>query len=759
MKSLLLIAIIFFLSIGNQFACSYMSHQFISMEDIGGGEYLITFEMCQGASDGIDSYTTGLYLDFPCLTITDVLTTTLTSTNGIEISAIFSDGTIEWGDVSDTTLPHFIDGNTNGGAQQCFTVQFQATINDGCDESSMLVYEYVAAVGAWSGSEWPGDGLDHCWASGVIVIPCDGPQVDVTLNNFWASTWNSYDTYLEVLNEEGDVLTTIDYEGLATFTNISIPICIECGAYEINLVIDPEDFNANSATMTVNYNGSSETTSTGLNLSLTIETEPCCDMTVEDSYTNVSCPESCDGSINLQDFNAEGWITFSIDGGLTTHESGVFENLCLGNYSIEVADEGGCVYTNDIQIIADESLLVNLGEDIVVCDPNILFDAGNPGATYLWHDGSTNQTFTATELGEVYVTVDNGFCIRTDTLEIIIGAIAVDLGDDTFHCKGASFVLNAENDGAIYNWSTGETNQSISVSTTNDYSVTVTEGFCVATSEVNVEFYLPEAILTSDIFDGCPILDIQFTDLSTTPHGTIQNWNWNFGDGKTSDLQNPLNEYNITGEYTVTLDVIDSNNCENSNELPYKIEVYSVPEADFYYTPENPNIEEAEITFFDTSIEAVSWDWNFGDGYSSTDQNPIHEYGTGGFYVISLDVVSLHGCKNSIAWDLFIETPLTIYVPNAFSPNNDGINDLFYPIVNGLDPTEYKLEIYDRWGELVYETTDHKDKWDGGYQGVLERKTEFQYFANNGTYTWIIDVKRTDIAEKERLKGVVSILR
>ncbi len=138
------------------------------------------------------------------------------------------------------------------------------------------------------------------------------------------------------------------------------------------------------------------------------------------------------------------------------------------------------------------------------------------------------------------------------------------------------------------------------------------------------------------------------------------------------------------------------------------------PIADFNYSPQRIKIDEPTVSFINQSSGNYSnVNWQFGDGNNSSEMNPIYNYTNAGQYVVVLTVVDDFGCTDSISKNLIVLPIPTIYIPNAFSPDGDGVNDEFGPKGNNLNPTTYTFSIYNRWGEMVFETTDLNTFWNG----------------------------------------------
>jgi len=286
------------------------------------------------------------------------------------------------------------------------------------------------------------------------------------------------------------------------------------------------------------------------------------------------------------------------------------------------------------------------------------------------------------------------------------------------------------------------------------YTVTVTDNCTFASASalagVNV-FPLPNVLFTASTPSACGKLCAQFTN--ATP-GT-QSLSWSFGDGTASALLNPNHCYNSPGVYSVTLLVKDTNGCVNSATNPNMMTVYANPVAEFTLGPQPTTILEPKICFTDHSTpDVTSWYWNFddiNDAVSDSVKNPCHSYTDTGTYCVSLIVHNANGCWNTTSTCLMIEPFFALYVPNAFTPNDDGLNDVFQPKGTFIDTHSYNLMIFDRWGEMIF----HTNNWDEGWDG---RANKGALVAPLGTYVWRITVKDY-LGRPHDLVGHVSIIK
>jgi gliding motility-associated-like protein len=178
--------------------------------------------------------------------------------------------------------------------------------------------------------------------------------------------------------------------------------------------------------------------------------------------------------------------------------------------------------------------------------------------------------------------------------------------------------------------------------------------------------------------------------------------------------------------------------------------VYSKPKADFEFTPANPTIVD-EINFKDVSQSAsnyqVQWYVGTNDKYTVKSSRMSYLFQESGAYAVAMTIRDSQGCSDTIVKNILVDEDFAAYVPNAFSPNADHLNEYFYPVLRSI--RFYTLEVYDRWGTRVYKGTQNDAGWDGTYQGKN---------CPQGVYTWIINVSSKD-GKSRALDGHVTVLR
>jgi gliding motility-associated-like protein len=230
---------------------------------------------------------------------------------------------------------------------------------------------------------------------------------------------------------------------------------------------------------------------------------------------------------------------------------------------------------------------------------------------------------------------------------------------------------------------------------------------------------------------------------------------WNFNDG-TDTVQNcgPVQHtFENAGVYTVSFSAENSIGCFGNETKVAYITVIENPVASFTSTPNVVDILDTEVQFVNSSTNAVTYNWTFGDGNTSTLQNPINVYpeiGERG-YVVQLIAINSIGCADTANAVVFINDIVIFYIPNTFTPDGDEFNNTFRPVLNsGIDLFSYNLILYNRWGEIIFETSDPLVGWDGTYHNKLVQE---------GTYTWALEFKESMSDKRHNYNGKVTMIR
>ena len=254
--------------------------------------------------------------------------------------------------------------------------------------------------------------------------------------------------------------------------------------------------------------------------------------------------------------------------------------------------------------------------------------------------------------------------------------------------------------------------------------------------------------------DGCLPLTVSFTN-NTTP--TFNgNCLWSMDDGVTTfaNCGDQVFTYTEEGTYSPTLYVISPEGCSTTYSLPTPIVVYGYPVADFSWAPQPVDVTQPVVQFTDASIDAVNYLWEFAWLGASDLQNPVFIFPDEDLaeYPVCLTVENSFGCADTMCRTVRLNSVLQVWVPNAFTPEQDGLNEVFLPVIKGGKPETYHFTIFDRWGTLIFESFEMGEAWIGDVRGG-------NAFAANGAYIWRLEVKPLTDRSLKVYTGFVTVIR
>lgn len=474
---------------------------------------------------------------------------------------------------------------------------------------------------------------------------------------------------------------------------------------------------------------------------ITVSTPP----TLTVNTTNTACGAST-GSASVNVAGGTGPFTYNWvpSGGTGSTAS----NLNAGTYIVTVNDAIGCTQTDTAIVGSTGGLSASVTSTThVSCNggnngsATITSSGGTPPYAYSWlPSGGSAGTATGLTAGTYTVTVnDAGGCDYTTSITITQpSAIVAPITWTNITCQG-------ENDGSAfvtpsggispytYTWApsggTGDTASNLSALT---YTVTVTDGNnCNKTNSVTIDEPAAITLVTSKTI-SCKS-DSNSATVSVTGGTMPYTYAWSPG-GETG----PTTAGISAGTYTVV--VTDANDCTST--AIHLLNVLPNPVAGFVMTPPQvAPLSDPLILFTDQSTGSVQWLWNFDDilKSSSTLKDPSFAYSDTGSYKVTLKVTSSDGCTDTTYQTIYIESEYAFYIPNAFSPNGDGLNDFFAPKGTGIGLGDnFEMAIYNRWGEKIYYTTDINKPWDGKLKEGSEEIVKLEVYVYK---IWVTDYR------------------
>ena len=456
-------------------------------------------------------------------------------------------------------------------------------------------------------------------------------------------------------------------------------------------------------------------------------------------------------------------------------------NLNPGSNTLRwTIENGGCESSDDVVIYNDLPYVADAGGDFEICSNTSPLYANDPViGEGKWTVVSGSASFsdeskfdaTVTDLGfganTLRWTIDYDACNTYDEIVITNNKIDVYAGVDQ-EINESSTLLAASNP------STGQgqwlviggagvfenKNKAITVVSSlggglNTFRWSVDINGCISSDDVSIKYNIPpEASFVITSSQGCPPLNVYFVNnsLDNLP------FTWDFDDGTTSDQITVKHTYTEPGVYKPKLTIVSETGDIISKDTIIK--VYDQPEASFLVVNQQVYIPEEEAIFINTSVGAETYKWNFGDGSTSTESDPKYVYPEEGIFDVFLEVWSDNNCYDSVTISKAVEVMESgaLKFPNAFTPNlsgpsggyynpNDFSNDVFYPIGDGI--SEYHLEIFNKWGIIIFESKDISIGWDGYYKEKL---------VNEGVYVWKVTGKLNNGKEFKKV-GTVILLR
>lgn len=430
------------------------------------------------------------------------------------------------------------------------------------------------------------------------------------------------------------------------------------------------------------------------------------------------------------------------------------------NSRLIVLTNEGCRDTLSRSITVNPQVIADFSSDTVGCSPlPVTFRSQSFGAiNYFWDygDGGLGNGMISAHTFDNFGSVDSIYRVRliasslfgcNDTAyqDILVHPtpqvnFTATPPFQTFPNATVNLVNSTNAGNWAFRWEYGDTNTSFfrdpglhTYSTWGVYTIKLvaSSAFCSDSTTQVVEIDVPVPIADfSDTASGCGPLTVSFTNESQYGASFL----WEFGDGGTSTAENPTYTYLQPGDYDVSLRVngFGPNKTDFISRQDY-IRVFKSPQAAFFTNKDKVFIPSDPLVMFNSSVDADSYLWDFGDGGTSTEESPTYFYTTEGEFQISLIASSLNGCVDTflLPSTVIAELQGTVRMPNAFTPNRngsnggrvnplaslEGLNDVFYAKISGV--TKYELNIFNKWGELLFVSTDVNIGWDGYYKGEL----------------------------------------
>ncbi len=473
-------------------------------------------------------------------------------------------------------------------------------------------------------------------------------------------------------------------------------------------------------------------------------------MTSTIQKTDILCYGQTTGSINLTVSGGTPPYSYQWSNGATVED---LINIGAGIYTVTITDAGGCTRVDGTTLNSPSQLTIVVTPSQTICygqsvTLTITATGGTAPYTFYWNNQVSNSTITINPQSNITYTgyvIDANGCISNQQSTTIYVSSPVNVNvvaNPTQICPGEHVLITPIITGGmgapyiIYDQNGNVITPPIYIYPNHSgYYWIKAEDACGAWDSAGVFITvlpLPPIGILADTVQGCAPLTVHFIEVNPDNGRTFV---WDFGDNSNLSLaKNPVHTYTEPGIYDVTLTVTSSYGCKSVNVYNDMITVWPRPNAQFIWNPEFAWEANPLIQFTNLSSGAVAYNWIFGDGDSSTIVHPIHYFPSAGTYNVVLYAFSNKGCIDTARAVIKILENYTFYAPTGFSPNNDGINDYFYIMAHAISPEGFLLEVYDRWGEIIWSTnkfspvSEQSEKWDGRVKGGE--------IAPVGTYTW-----------------------
>ncbi|MCB9240355.1 MAG: M4 family metallopeptidase [Flavobacteriales bacterium] len=437
-------------------------------------------------------------------------------------------------------------------------------------------------------------------------------------------------------------------------------------------------------------------------------------------------------------------------------------------YHVSVSD--GCsnqAVSDSIHIDVKAPLSVQINGPDTACFGELVFYTSVSGGgvpaqyAYRWSHamGNLSSANTNAKVDTTISLVLEDGCSAPDTSYfklIVRDPLTISSIADTTICSGDSIHLWSVGQGGVpqqynYFWDKGAgigNKVTVAPKFTTLYRVVLNDNcssFIEDSVLVNVNA-TPKVNYSLDPNPQCAGVPVSFRNL--TPNGNLHANFWWFGDGDTSTEFEPTHRYQDDGSYRVRLIVTSANGCSDSTEGTDLIDIVPAPKAFFVQTPEVATIADRFFNFNNQSQHASHYQWSFGDGSSDTVFSPFYTYADTGHYEVVLVARNSMGCSDEYRQIVRVKDIYLSHIPNAFTPDGDGMNDRFLPFIKGL--LDYRMEIYDGWGGNIFVSEDARFGWDG--------KDKAGNDIPSGHYLYIITGRSVD-GDLVSESGLVQVLR
>ncbi|MFN5635850.1 MAG: gliding motility-associated C-terminal domain-containing protein, partial [Flavobacteriales bacterium] len=493
-------------------------------------------------------------------------------------------------------------------------------------------------------------------------------------------------------------------------------------------------------------------------------TQPANPLALQESHVNILCFGNNTGSIDLSVTGGTSPYSYAWSNGSSNQD---IQGLIAGSYNVTVTDANGCIAVLSVNVTQPAApLSVSYVVSNVSCfglsDGAIdVTPVGGTGPfTFFWTSGQSSEDLNNIPQGIYIVAItDANNCVSSAQISVTqpTAPLTANISQNPISCYGyndGQLTANAQGGTLPYSylWTPGgQTGSIVSSLGAGNYSVTITDANGCSTSANDVLNSPPPLIASFTASDNvvCLPSNVTFTNASI---GTFTNTTWNLSNGTSFNGNQFTTAFNTLGCFDVTLLITDANGCTADTTLTNAVCVVPGPSAAFVTGTPEIDFVTGEMEFINNSQNYTGSFWTFGDGGNSTLDNPIHFYpsSTIDAYNVMLVVYDANGCSDTAIAVVESSDVIRLTVPNAFTPNGDGLNDLFIPVISNPEQAKYyQFDVFNRWGQIVFSSNKPGEGWDGKYKGKL---------CPFGTYNWKVSFDVTG-QESTNANGHVTMVK
>lgn len=484
------------------------------------------------------------------------------------------------------------------------------------------------------------------------------------------------------------------------------------------------------------------------------------------------------GNLPVQDYSYDGGTTYVLSDEISSATAG---NNSDATYTVISRNIFGCEAQTIVTITNPTPVSITVGPnpDTLICENGsaALYANAQNGTsfTYNWDfttdenaiqlvNPTMNTTYSVSatnEFGCESATVSTNVNLRTPiALTIMPNDTICPNGESTLTIEAiggdSNFSYDWTANGTAFGSSTNITTVSVDENTT--YCVNVTDGCESTLQSICTDVIMrevPNPIFATDTTEGCNETDIRFYNLTnynlaeTTTDSVI----WNIEGNIYNDIDTAVHSFLNVGVFDVSLQVFTQYGCTNLVDSSQVIEIHDRPDANFYVLP-NPT------TIFNTEVEMINntdgdnnmYQWYFTSGLPSTSNQDapsiLFPEGVAGDYPVKLIVINEYNCVDSTEDIVHVVSDVIIYAPNAFTPDGDQLNNTWRVYIDGIDTEDFHLVMFNRWGEIVWESYNAESEWNGRYgsNDIID-----------GTYVWKVITKDVSTDKRYEFRGTVNI--